>query len=61
MSGGILVGGGEGLLEHSAGHDVLKTGPYERRALAGLNVLEIGNAPNLTVYFNGDAFAKIAC
>ena len=61
MCGGIFVGGAESPLENGTGHDILEPGTDKCRTLAGLNMLEISNAPNLSVDFDGNAFSKITC
>jgi hypothetical protein len=42
-----LDAGVEGLVDDLAGQDVLQLGPHEGRALAGLDVLELDDGPQL--------------
>ena len=57
---GILVGGAEGSFENRTCHDVFQPCANKCRTFAGLDMLKICNAPNLSVYFNGNAFSEIA-
>ena len=56
-----LRGGVEAGLGDSAGDDVLHLHADERRALAGLDVLELDDLHDLAVHFKGYSVAKIAC
>ena len=56
-----LRGGVEAGLDDSAGDDVLHLRAHERRALAGLDVLELDDLHDLAVHFKGYSVAKIAC
>ena len=60
MSAGILVRGAECALQHRAGHNVLEPRTDESRAFTGLDVLEIGNGPNLSIDLHSNALPEIA-
>jgi hypothetical protein len=59
--GGELGGGVEAGLGDSAGDDVLHLHTDKRRALTGLDVLELHDLHNLTVHIKGNAVSKFAC
>ena len=44
----------------AAGDDIAHLDADKGGTFAGLDMLKICNAPNLSVYFNGNAFSEIA-
>src|SRR6478672_431392 len=49
----------EGLVDDLAGQDVLELGPHERRALAGLDVLELHDGPELALEVEDQAVLEV--
>jgi len=54
-----LDAGVEGLVHDLAGQHVLELGPYEGRALAGLDVLEFDDIPQLAVQVERHAVLEV--
>ncbi len=51
--------GVEGLVDDLAAHDVLQLGAHERRALAGLDVLELHDGPELALEVEDEAVLEV--
>ena len=54
-----LDAGVEGLVDDLAGQDVLELGAHERRALAGLDVLELHDGPQLALEVEDQAVLEV--